>query len=337
MAVQLNPFQLIQDFAKQYYAKDPNLQKLLPEQKKPIQDRLPQDDSLPESPSRTQLTPAGTPLHLPPGGQTEAHFPPVRGSLSLGDTLYGPDVDPTTTPSPQTAQGQSVSSPSQVPVQPQQEDPNMVLKRFMLQAGLNLMAGGWGNPLSRIANAVGAGAEAQQRHEKIQEDKRANQSALSFKQRQLDINQQAADASSLRAVAAMESSRSKRLGSRKKNDSIDDAVSGMTPEAQVYFRTRMKGFNKMLEPDSLNPDATPKDPQQTYQQIINETTQVDLRTRAARGQLKSDEVSEEAIKTVVAQPELEQRLLDQVRSDPIQLGLLRKRLEVARSQSNAAR
>lgn len=274
--------------------------------------------------------------------------PNAKESVSYNPTQVTP-VNKSTSPAPKAGPiGEALySAPAEIG-QPARPAPSMpagmpqpaaapsgmdTFRRVLLQTGLSLMAGKFGNPLSQIGQSLGEGVGAVANEEKLRKGDDQQKLDQFFKSRTTDIAQQHADADSTKSVAALESSRSKRLG---KTTPEDLATEGMDPVAKTYFKTRLKALNSQAKPDPLSDQPNP-DPQVLFQQLMKETQQVDVRARANSGRLRADEVSDNAIKTVVADPTKEQILLNQVRADPIQLGLLRKRLEAARGVSNAGR
>ena len=242
----------------------------------------------------------------------------------FGAQLYGPQEASSVGTIP------SANTPHPTTSSAGRQGSNLDLQRFLLQAGISLMSPSWGGPLANIGQAVGQGAEAVGRAQEQQTAEQERKLNFSLKNRQVAASERRAGAAETRAQAVATSSRSKRLQKQKPEDRV---VEGMSPEAQTFFRQRIKTMRDSLKPDPLNPDAAAPDATAIYNSILQETQLVDYRTRGAKGMLKADEIADVAIQSVVDDPSLENQLFAQVAADPIQTGLLRTRLEQARAHN----
>lgn len=240
-------------------------------------------------------TPSQTPASAPaPVSRPAPASTPTAAPAELSPTAYEP-FDLTQPPRLGPAGGTfSLSDP--------------VMKIFLAQTGLNLLAGGGGDPLQNLGAAAGAGGEAVGRFTKGQRETALSNIETEQMQQKLDI--------------ARESARTKRL---REKDPAALAVEGMDPTAQAYFRQRIKGLN--VE-DILDENSTPT---ARYDQLLNETRTIDARSRFSSGKMRAVEFPERDIAAATANPQMEAYLLSAVKASPAETAILQQRIERARA------
>lgn len=246
--------------------------------------------------------------------------PPVAKDLSegvaLGDIFYGAG-DEEGAQAPASVKPTSATAPSAgpsrftTPIAPaggswDTSDPR--IKLFLLQTALSALTGGVGQtPMGIIGNAIGEGGEAVGRLNKAEQERETMNREMRLKEEQLDISREGSQLKSLRA----------------RNASLN-AVKDLDPVAQAYFGQRIKALN---QEDIFHPEVTPQD---RFNQILDETKALDLKTRLASGKLRAVEFSDPQIAAAAQDPAIEQRLLSAVRSSPTETALLQKRIQAAR-------
>lgn len=251
------------------------------------------DAPAPKAPSQAAVP---QPLPQSGGSYTPSEEPSSLGSVLAQQGTPQPDAYTATpvAPVPQGSSGFDMQDP--------------VTRIFLAQTGLNLLGGGLGNPLSRVAESVGAGGEAVGRYNTAQKAER------DFVESQRTARE--------RPVA---SARAKRLG---KTSALEQATADMDPAAQLYLQARLKEMGK---PDLLTGETA--DPTALFETIMQDTQLEDKKIRARKGRLRASEIPDTDIQRVLDNPTQEQVLLNAVQASPSEKLLLQQRLAAARAQT----
>ena len=240
--------------------------------------------------------------------------------VALGDLFYGSDGEGgggggkvSANPAPGSERIpvraiQPAGGPQSILDQGAFQDPR--LRAFLLQTGLNLMAGGFGSPVQQFAAAAGGGGEAVGRFNKLDQARQEANNETGLTQEKLEI--------------ARESSRTKRL--REKN-TAEEAVAGMHPQARAFYKQRLKSLNQ----EDILDDTSPTD---RYAQIMKETKTIDLQARFSSGMMKADEFTDRDLDAAINNPQLEQQLFKAVRTSPTEAALLKRRIDTKRGMKN---
>lgn len=267
----------------------------------------------------------------PPSIGEQTFTPPANeGSAppSIGKTLAATPSAPSGGEGGRSAanpRGASFGSPAGPQAQPPGSASSSDIGKFLLQMGLNLMVPQWGNSLSRIGQAAGAGAEAVGRSRKEEQE-------TELTNKKFELEQARIDKMGTGRKGAGESSRSKRAKEKKPLEAFGENLS---PEATLYFQQRLK--NLKGESEVTNDDGTTATLSEAdqYNNILRETKIIDARSRASRGMARSDEIPEDKLRAYVGTPN-EMAVLNTVASDPVQRAILMQRIENIKRAKAAA-
>lgn len=244
--------------------------------------------------------------------QQQPSAPPVAKDLAegvaLGDIFYGSDNEEAqTAPAAQSAGPNRYTTPL-APAGGSWDTSDPRVKLFLLQTALSSLTGGVAqSPFSIIGNAIGEGGEAVGRLNKAQQDRELANREMRLSEEKIDV---AREGSQLKAL-------------RSRNASLS-AVKDLDPVAQAYFSQRVKGLN---QEDIFHPEVTPSD---RYNQILEETRAIDIKTRLTNGKLRAAEFTDQQVAAAAKDAAIEQRLLSAVRASPTEAALLQKRIQAAR-------
>lgn len=258
------------------------------------------------SPEKIKETATATPApaSTPPTGKVSTPVSPAAQTAPLNFQLTRPEIVEGSEPS---AQPSRIVPRVQGPQSSGFDLSDPVTKIFLAQAGLNLLAGGYGNPIQQIGEAIGAGGEAVNRY-----------STGIRSQQQQEVENTQRDTQLANTSARAQRSR--------QETAVDAATRDMSPEAQVYFRQRIKSIK---DADPLTGEEI--DPTQQFERIMQETGVVDKRSRMGKGQLRSAEIPDKDIASVAIDPKKEATLLSWVSASPTETELVKNRIQAARA------
>jgi hypothetical protein len=122
------------------------------------------------------------------------------------------------------------------------------LKAAMLQAGISLMNPGWGNGLSQLGQAIGAGAEAYTRAKNFPREQEGEELANQSAQSKIDLQNAQADYYG-------EVKGQTKAAARDRSTEYERLMSSLNigPKGSAYFKTRMKEFGDPLSSDAEIP------------------------------------------------------------------------------------
>lgn len=305
-----------------------------------------------QQPSGHTVTRGGLPPELTPfdvyGAPMPERKPPSLGAMMydvpLPERRTGPEAKPPSSPprpaaapasGPSNRGGAASPGGSRAKVSssftgaPNTDDPfpqssplfDPLTGKFLLQMGLSLMTPQWGNSLSQIGQAAGQGAEAVDRSNKIDETSRLANAKL-------DVERARVQKMGLGRKGAKESSASK-----KTKNPMQQMAENLSPEAAIFLQTRMKALNKSSEGE----DGEGGDAAAAFDEIMNATKKVDIRSRMGRGQLRSEEISDADLAAAAGDPAKELRMLQWTTADPAQRTLVLQRLQNAKANTSGGK
>lgn len=149
--------------------------------------------------------------------------------------------------------GEVIRGPQAAPpiAQPGMSD-EMAIRKIMLQAGLNLLVPQWGDGISQIGQALGAGAEAVSNSQQVDQENRAAQSKLETER----IKQDTMRALTEQREESAETSRSKRLtggASGKKPSTEFERITNelqLGPKGKLYLKEELSKPEDILDPNA---------------------------------------------------------------------------------------